>query len=153
MSYSLTYDVIHDLGIEHSVPIFKVLTVYPLDKKLFDFVKTVEKVLVLEEMDQVIEAMLGDRGKVLGRANGFVPRAGEITYDVVHDIIAHIVTELGIGNVSFSPDQSIEEALRDIKVQPRPPKLCAGCPHRASFFAMRYVFPEAFFPFLPSFPV
>ena len=146
MSYSLTYDVIHDLGIEHSVPIFKVLTVYPLDKKLFDFVKTVEKVLVLEEMDQVIEAMLGDRGKVLGRANGFVPRAGEITYDVVHDIIAHIVTELGIGNVSFSPDQSIEEALRDIKVQPRPPKLCAGCPHRASFFAMRYVFPEAIFP-------
>ena len=55
----------------------------PLDKKLFDFVKTVEKVLVLEETDQVIEAMLGDREKVLGRASGHVPGAGEITYCIL----------------------------------------------------------------------
>jgi indolepyruvate ferredoxin oxidoreductase alpha subunit len=146
MSYSLAYDVIHDLGIEHFVPIFKVLTVYPQDKKLLDFVKTVAKVLVLEETDQVIETMLGDREKVLGRANGHVPGAGEITYDIVRDVIAHIVTELGIANIGFSPDTSIEETLRDLRVQPRPPKLCAGCPHRASFFAMRHVFPEAIFP-------
>jgi indolepyruvate ferredoxin oxidoreductase, alpha subunit len=146
MSYSLAYDVIHDLGIAHSVPIFKVLTVYPPAKKLLDFVKTVGKVLVLEETDQIIEAMLGDREKVLGRANGYVPGAGEITYDIVRDIIAQIVTELGITDIGFTPDNSIEETLRDLKIQPRPPKLCAGCPHRASFFAMRYVFPEAIFP-------
>jgi indolepyruvate ferredoxin oxidoreductase, alpha subunit len=146
MSYSLAYDVIRDLGIEHSIPVFKVLTVYPPDKKLLDFTKTVEKVLVVEETDQVIEAMLGDRRKVLGRANGYVPAAGEITYDIVRDVIVHIVTELGVGHISFSPDQSVEEVLQDIKVQPRPPKLCAGCPHRASFFAMKYVFPEAIFP-------
>jgi indolepyruvate ferredoxin oxidoreductase alpha subunit len=147
MSYSLAYDVIHDLGLEHSVPIFKVLTVYPPDKKLINFVKTVGKVLVLEETDQVIEAMLGDRKKVLGRANGYVPGAGEITYDVVREVIARIVTELGITvDIGHTPDKSIEETLRDLKVQPRPPKLCAGCPHRASFFAMKYVFPEAIFP-------
>jgi indolepyruvate ferredoxin oxidoreductase alpha subunit len=146
MSFSLAYDVIHDLDIEHFVPIFKVLTVYPQDKKLLDFVKTVAKVLVLEETDQVIETMLGDRRKVLGRAGGHVPGAGEITYDIVRDVIARIVTELGIADIGFSPDKSIEETLRDLKVQPRPPKLCAGCPHRASFFAMRHVFPEAIFP-------
>jgi indolepyruvate ferredoxin oxidoreductase alpha subunit len=146
MSYSLAYDVIHDLGIEHFIPIFKVLTVYSQDKKLLDFVKTVAKALVLEETDQVIETMLGDREKVLGRANGHVPGAGEITYDIVRDIIAHIVTVLGITDIGFSPDESIEETLRDLRVQPRPPKLCAGCPHRASFFAMRHVFPEAIFP-------
>ena len=101
MSYSLAYDVIHDLGIERSVPIFKVLTVYPPDKKLLDFVKTTGKVLVLEETDQVIEAMLGDRKKVLGRANGYVPGAGEITYDIVRDVIARIVTELGIADIGF----------------------------------------------------
>lgn len=146
MSYSLAYDVLHGLGIERFVPIFKVLTVYPPDKKLLDFIKTVEKVLVLEETDQVIEAMLGDRAKVLGRVNGYVPGAGEVTYDVVRDVIARIATELNIDIIGFSPDPSIEEALRDIKIQPRPPKLCAGCPHRASFFAMKYVFPEAIFP-------
>jgi indolepyruvate ferredoxin oxidoreductase, alpha subunit len=146
MSYSLAYDVIHDLGVELTVPIFKVLTVYPPDKKLLDFVKSMGKVLVLEETDQAIEAILGDREKVLGRANGHVPGAGEITYDIVRDVITRIVTELGIANISFSPNQAVENALQDIKIQPRPPKLCAGCPHRASFFAMQYVFPEAIFP-------
>jgi indolepyruvate ferredoxin oxidoreductase, alpha subunit len=146
MSYSLAHDVLCDLKIEHSVPIFKVLTVHPPDRKLLDFVKSVGKVLILEETDQVIEAVLGDRKKVLGRANGYVPGAGEITYDIVRDVIAHIVTELGIASIAFSPDQSIEDALREIEIQPRPPKLCAGCPHRASFFAMKYVFPEAIFP-------
>ncbi len=56
------------------------------------------------------------------------------------------MTELGIADIGFTPDKSIEETLQDLKVQPRPPKLCAGCPHRASFFAMKYVFPEAIFP-------
>ncbi len=76
MSYSLAYDVIRDLGISHSVPIFKVLTVYPPDKRLINFVKTAGKVLVLEETDQVIEAMLGDRKKVLGRATDMYPEQG-----------------------------------------------------------------------------
>lgn len=146
MSYSLAYDVIRDLGIETSVPVFKVLTVYPPDKKLFDFVKNMKKVLVLEETDQVIEAMLGNREKVLGRSNGYVPGAGEITYDIVRDIIAGITAESGMKSIVFSPDHSVEDALHDIMIQPRPPKLCAGCPHRASFFAMKYVFPDAIFP-------
>jgi len=146
MSYSLAYDVIRDFGVEQHVSLYKVVRVFPLDKKVFDFVKAVKKILVLEETDQVIEAMLGDRPKVLGRANGYVPGVGEITYDIVRDIVARIVSEEGIGDVRFFSDGSIEEALKDIKIQPRPPKLCAGCPHRASFFAMKYVFPEAIFP-------
>ncbi len=146
MSYSLAYDVIRNLGVERHVSLYKIIKVFPLEKKVFDFVKSVRRVLVLEETDQVLEAMLGDRSKVLGRANGYVPGAGEITYDVVRDVIARIVNEEGIVDVRFVPDGSIEEALKDIKIQPRPPKLCAGCPHRASFFAMKYVFPEAIFP-------
>jgi indolepyruvate ferredoxin oxidoreductase, alpha subunit len=96
MSYSLVYDVIHDLGIEQSVPIYKVLTVYPPDKKLINFVKTMRKVLVFEETDQVIEMLLGDRARVLGRANGCVPGTGEITHDVARSVIARTATEMGI---------------------------------------------------------
>ncbi len=146
MSYSLAYDVIRDLGVEQHVLLYKTVRVFPVEKGLFDFVKTLGKVLVLEETDRVIEAILGERSKVLGRANGYVPGAGEITYDVVRNIIARIISEEGIGDVRFFPDKSIEKVLKNIKIQPRPPKLCAGCPHRASFFAMKYVFPEAIFP-------
>ncbi len=70
---------------------------------MFDFVKTVRRVLVLEETDQVLEAMLGDRSKVLGRANGYVPGAGEITYDVVRDVIARIVNEEGSRGCNIFP--------------------------------------------------
>ncbi|MDD5009218.1 MAG: thiamine pyrophosphate-dependent enzyme, partial [Syntrophorhabdaceae bacterium] len=51
-----------------------------------------------------------------------------------------------MGKVQFVPDRAIEETLKKVRMQPRPPKLCAGCPHRASFYAMRYAFPEAVFP-------
>lgn len=146
MSYSLAYDVIQDLGVERHVSLYKTVRVFPVEKGLFDFVKTTRKVLVLEETDRVIEAMLGERSKVLGRANGYVPGAGEITYDIVRNIIARVISEEGIGDVRFFPDKSIEDVLKNIKIQPRPPKLCAGCPHRASFFAMKSVFPEAIFP-------
>ncbi len=146
MSYSLVYDVIQDLNLEQYVTIFKVLRVFPVEKSLIDFVKSMEKVLVLEETDQVVESLLGQRDKILGRANGYVPGEGEITYDIVRGIIGRIMTELGIGNNDFSPDQSIEEVVKELKIEPRPPKLCAGCPHRASFFAMKYAFPEAIFP-------
>ena len=146
MSYSLAYDVVQNLNLSQYIRIFKVLKVFPIDEKLADFVKSVEKILVLEEPDQAIESLLGLGSNIMGRANGYVPGEGELTYDIVRSIIGRIVTELGIRIKEFSPDNAIDEIIKDLKIQPRPPKLCAGCPHRASFFAMKYAFPDAIFP-------
>ena len=146
MSYSLVYDVVEELAAGDFVSLYKVLRVYPSDKGLAAFVGSMERVLVVEETDRVIEALIGDRGKVMGRGDGTVPSAGEITYDIVRDIIGKVLKQLGAGVTVFEPDPSIEGSLSGVAVIPRPPKLCAGCPHRASFFAMQYLWPDAIYP-------
>lgn len=146
MSCSLVYDVIEELGAGDVISLFKVLRVYPPDEGLMEFVDSVERVLVVEETDQVLEALIGRRSKVMGRADKTVPSAGEITYDIVRDIIAGILNDTGAGKTFFVPDRAIEESLAGVSVIPRPPKLCAGCSHRASFFAMQYLYPDAIYP-------
>ena len=117
-----------------------------LDPSLIDFTGRMDKVLVLEETDWVLEALLDSGDKVLGRRNGYVPDAGELTYDVVRSVVERIIEEMKIGGKVFVPDSHIEEALQGVTFPPRPPKLCAGCSHRASFHAMNYAYPEAIFP-------
>jgi indolepyruvate ferredoxin oxidoreductase alpha subunit len=146
MSHSITMDVISELGMSDQISLYKVVQVFPLDKKLKAFVESVDHVLVVEETDSTLEMLIGNGNKVFGRANGYVPGAGELTYDVVRGIVERITEEIGIGKRAFAPDLHIEEALQGVAVLPRPPKLCAGCSHRASFHAMSYVYPEAIFP-------
>jgi len=194
MSFSIAMDVVFELNLTRLIPVYKVIKVNPVDPEMYDFVENADRVLVLEETDSVLEAMIhmgdntrlhskahrgsdndphpqagtraytdvrrGVRGgdnkdermkatwdKVFGRRNGYVPKAGELTYDIIRNIIEQIIEETGMGERTFSPDHSIEEALKEITFPPRPPRLCAGCPHRASFFAMRYAAcPETIFP-------
>ena len=171
MSYSITMDVLSELGLTDTIPVYKVVHLsassiqHPASSfspyasrltpngdansppsALRNFIDSVDKVLVLEETDIVIEALTGDSKKIFGRRNGYVPGAGELTYDVIRDIIANVVNETKTAKVESVSDRAIEEALKGVHVQPRPPKLCAGCPHRASFYAMRRAFPDAIFP-------
>ncbi len=145
MSYSLVHDVIEELGAKDDVSLYKVLRVYPPSENLSEFAASVEKVLVIEETDMVIEALLGLRHRVMGRADGTVPSSGEITYDIVRDILSGLLQGEGKAK-AFVPDNSIEDALSDVAITPRPPKLCPGCPHRAAFFAMQYLWPDAVYP-------
>ena len=146
MSFSIAVDVIFELNLTRLIPIYKVIKVNPVDPEMYDFVDNIDRVLVLEETDSVLEAMIHRGDKVFGRRNGYVPNAGELTYDIIRGIIEQIVEETGMEGRAFSLDHSIEEALKEIPFPPRPPRLCAGCSHRASFFAMRHAFPEAIFP-------
>ncbi len=168
MSYSIAVDVLAELGLTDVVPVYKVVQLSALriedrrsriedrettnhasrlsPRALRDFIDSVDKALILEETDVVIEAIIGNSKKTFGRMNGHVPAAGELTYDVIRDIITKVVNETKTGKVQFVPDRAIEEALKSVHVQPRPPRLCAGCPHRASFYAMRRAFPDAVFP-------
>ena len=146
MSYSIAVDAVREMSLNDMVPIYKVVQVFPMEAGLAGFVKNCSKVLVLEETDTTLESLIDSGPKVFGRTNGYVPDAGELTYDVVRDILAKVTGKLQIMTNGFAPDYSIEKSLEDVPFASRPPKLCAGCPHRASFYAMRYAFPKAIFP-------
>ncbi len=146
MSYSIVMDVVESLSVEHLVPVYKVLRIFPADERLADFVRAHKNILVFEETDSVLEMQIDSGDKVLGRRNGFVPSAGELTYDVVRNIVKTVLKKFEVNSKQFVEDHSIEESLKEIKFADRPPRLCAGCPHRATFYAMKYAFPNAVFP-------
>jgi len=146
MTYAITMDILNELGLKDQISLYKVSRVFPLAPEVLKYVNQQKKILVLEETDVALEALLNNGAKVLGRRSGHVPSAGELTYDIVRDIICRVANEQSIKVPPFNADASIEDALKETKIVPRPPKLCAGCSHRASFYAMKSAFPDTVFP-------
>lgn len=115
----------------------KLATAFPFPE---DFVLRaldgVEEVLCFEELSPYIESALlkciGAHGldvKVYGKLTGHVPASGENSADSAAQIISAF---LGEEQVQVGID------LSDCPTLPvRPPVLCAGCPHRASFYAVK----------------
>ena len=105
-----------------SVSILKLGMVNPLPEKLIlDFASKVDRLIVAEELDPVIEnhcKMLGL--KVSGK--DILPICGEFSQNMIAKALGKEVPE---GN-------SLEE---DIPV--RPPVMCAGCPHRGLFYTLK----------------
>jgi indolepyruvate ferredoxin oxidoreductase alpha subunit len=100
-----------------------------------EFLRGLDEVLCIEELDPVIErALIYVCGKyhlrtnIRGKLTGDVRNAGENTPDSVK---ADISKFLGWA-VPQKAEQDTPPAL-----PVRPPVLCAGCPHRASFYAVK----------------
>jgi len=134
VAYAHAFDIMNDMGLIGKVDLYQVRMPYPLNKTFIgDVLSRYEKVLVLEETDAVIELQLGDR-RIKGRASGHVPRQGELTPDVVEDILRAFL-EMPAASVKPQP-----------KAKGRRPSLCAGCGHRSAFYAIKETFPDGIFP-------
>lgn len=118
------------------VKLMKVGTPHPFPEKLaLEFLNGLEEVLVIEELDPVIEkALLQIAGKhhlpvtVKGKLTHDTQNAGENSVESVDDDIKRFLGEV-------KPLKEISEELPPLPI--RPPVLCAGCPHRASFYAVK----------------
>ena len=133
VAFAHTGDWLEELGLLGRVDFFQVTMPYPLNRNFIHAVRTgYEKILVLEETYPVIELQLGD-ARVQGRTSGLVPREGELTPDVIRPALESFL------------------AL-PARVVPGPPgggdrpTLCAGCSHRAAFYAIKESFPTGIFP-------
>jgi indolepyruvate ferredoxin oxidoreductase alpha subunit len=106
-----------------------------------EFIDGLERVLAVEELDPVIEDGLRPlmNGVPLhGKRDGSLPSAGELSAAFVENAL------MATGCVGSKPPLSLNDAShrpRDNGEPPappiRPPVLCAGCPHRASFYAVK----------------
>ena len=108
---------------------------YPFPKALtLEFINGLDEVLVIEELDPVIENELinlcGEKGiklTVKGKLSGDIQNAGENTVDGVTKAVSKFL--------ELSAPAIDTPSLPPLPI--RPPTLCAGCPHRASFFAVK----------------
>ena len=102
-------------------PVLKLGMVWPLPKqKILDFAASVDKVAVVEELDPFLEDYCREIGlDVLGK--DVLPMEGEFSQNLV-------AARLG-GAVHSG--RALEETI-----PPRPPVMCAGCPHRGLFYTL-----------------
>ena len=113
----------------------KVSTPFPFpEKQAAAFLSGLDEVLCVEELDPVIERELtyvcgkyGLKTRILGKETGHMPLAGEYSRDLVTRAMADFLGKP-------LPEEKTEETP---PLPVRPPVLCAGCPHRASFYAVK----------------
>jgi indolepyruvate ferredoxin oxidoreductase alpha subunit len=137
ISRAYLHDVMAESDFEAAV--LELGLTYPLPKDLIvDFLKAHERVLVLEELEPVVEnelraiaQKLGLSVEIQGKAFAGLPQHWEYSTQIVAKALG-----------AFAGREAAEiqacEALENMP--PRPPNLCAGCPHRATYFATRQVF-------------
>ena len=102
--------------------ILKLGMIYPLPEKLIlDFAASVDEVIVLEELDPFIEEHCKQLGiKVKGKDT--FPICGEFSQNLVRKCMG----------------MEVPESLHiDDEIPPRPPVMCAGCPHRGVFYTLK----------------
>lgn len=149
ISGGVPWAVVNDLLREKNrsdIPLLKIGAPYPFPDKLArEFMTACEKVLVIEETDTVIEYFLRDRQKVYGRLSGHVPAEGELVPQVIENLINTALSENGIEPLGAEPSHESLELVQSLDLPVRKPTLCAGCPHRASFFAIRKARSKAIF--------
>ena len=152
--------VLDSLG-DRNVRVLRVATPFPFPEKLaLEFLDGLDEVLCVEELDPVIERALtyvcgkyGLQIKIRGKKTGDVPLSGENTLEIVNAAMAEFLQEggkngaqtkdgTGIGDASLNGACKDAATAKGDEAQPpalpvRPPVLCAGCPHRASFYAVK----------------
>mgnify|MGYP002628900178 CR=1 FL=1 len=143
VSFNYVKDALSDLGIAHKVSILKLGFSWPLPEELcLKFMGQVDKILVVEELEPLNERELqalaqrkGINKRIEGKGVGALSRLLEYNPGMVRQAVAE----------HFGVDCPMPE-LPDLSGLPdlpgRPPNLCAGCPHRASFYAVKEVYGE-----------
>lgn len=113
--------------------VLKIGTPYPFPEQLaLDYMKLHPEITVFEELDPVIEqALIFAAGKnnitvtIHGKLDHSVSEAGELSVEIIKAIICPETAS------------QIKRNVADCELPVRPPVLCAGCPHRGSFYAVK----------------
>jgi indolepyruvate ferredoxin oxidoreductase alpha subunit len=146
-SFVAIQDLLDELELEQKISLMKIGTPFPLPQRnIAEYVDRHEKVLVIEEPDSVIEAQIIDKSKVLGRLTGHVPLQGELSPEVLYGILANILGDLGIARLEDPSDKKLDDLVEKLDLPIRKPTLCAGCPERAAFYAIKKAFPKGIYP-------
>jgi indolepyruvate ferredoxin oxidoreductase, alpha subunit len=138
VSYNYAHDAINDLNIKDRVKILRIGFSHPMPSGLVvEFLKGCEKVLVIEEgepyMEESIKAIAQEAGLTIpikGKTEELFSRLFEFDPGMVRKNIARYF------EISYSPVTPVD--LSDIPdIAQRPPNLCAGCSHRATYYAVK----------------
>ncbi len=105
----------------NTYPVLKLGMIWPMPKqKLIDFAASVDKVIVVEELDGFIESHCHDLG---------IAVTGKDLFPCIDELSQNIVAE------KMGSAAPVGMKLND-DIPARPPVMCAGCPHRGLFYTL-----------------
>ncbi len=106
------------------VSYLKLGMVYPLpEKKILDFAAKFDKVYVIEELDPFFE----EHCKAVGAKNII----GKEAFTLLGEYTPAMIKKAVLGEDRPEFDESDEQ------IPARPPVICAGCPHRGTFYVLK----------------
>jgi indolepyruvate ferredoxin oxidoreductase alpha subunit len=135
VSYSYVKDAVKDLGCGDKTKVLRIGFSHPMPEEMIKgFLKDCEKVLIVEEgepyMEEAVKAFAQEEKLDLpinGKTAGKLTRLYEYSPAQVRETIA------GYFGLDYQAPQLPD--LSDIPAVPnRPPTLCAGCSHRATYY-------------------
>ena len=116
-SYQYVKEVVGD-----KYPIMKLGMIWPMpEQKIRDFAASVEKLVIVEELDSFIEAHCHDLG---------IACVGKEMFPCIDELSQNKVA----AQLAAAPEAGVK--LEDA-IPPRPPVMCAGCPHRGLFYTLK----------------
>ncbi|MEM1675621.1 MAG: indolepyruvate ferredoxin oxidoreductase subunit alpha [Desulfurococcaceae archaeon] len=138
ISYVYVDEVLDLMNLRNEYTVVKINLTVPLPyKPIVDVLKEAERAIVVEELDPVVEMQI----KKIAYDNGFnveiygkniVPENGELNTEIVYSVISRFE-----GKVNSPLWRSIGLLKTEPSIPPRPPVLCAGCPHRNTFYILK----------------
>ncbi|KXB09333.1 hypothetical protein AKJ46_00585, partial [candidate division MSBL1 archaeon SCGC-AAA833K04] len=129
------------LGLENEISFLKIGTPYPLpEKKVVNLLENVEKILVIEEGESMVERRIkeiaqenGFDVKIEGKTTGVIEAVGEIDSGICAKAISEVLEiEPPAAGISEKVKKEIEGMIA-----PRSSTLCAGCPHLGTYWALK----------------
>jgi len=142
-AYNYAVEAAELLGLD--VSILKLGMTHPLPEKMIgQFLRVHKQIVIIEELEPYLETQIKAVAKdyapnveIFGKTDKqHFPRKGELSTRLVAAGLAEIT-----GKKLPIDFGKIDEAYAEIanELPSRPPILCAGCPHRASFFVIKKV--------------
>jgi indolepyruvate ferredoxin oxidoreductase alpha subunit len=138
-------EAVEVLGMEKQIGILKLGTTWPLPGELVSkHMLPAEKVLIVEEIDAFLESNVKELSadliprepwKFYGKGSGHINPFGEINPDIVTKAIAGIL-DIRYESRDAEYQQKSQEIIKEY-VPPRELQFCAGCPHRATYWAVK----------------
>ncbi len=131
------HDALLELSASEVTAHLQLAVTHPLPRqRCIDALRELDRVLVVEQLEPIVENTLktwvADHDldvQIVGKGFGEMTRLGEYHPDAVLRTVAEFLEF----PVSRPPAPEVEP----IELPGRPPALCAGCPHRASFYALK----------------
>ena len=139
VSYNYVREISEELNL--NVKILKLGMTHPIPKKICKkFIRPCKNIIIVEELEPILENQIkqiiydiGENVKIFGKTTGHFSRLYEYNLDIVEDVFLKI----------FKINKEIKKPNKSkLELPKRPPALCPGCPHRATYYAAKKAQPK-----------